>query len=78
MMSLTIALGQLGMGLGGALAGIAYTGYGYVSNTILAAISVFLMSFIVWRYIPEPKLKIEDVAPEADTILGTGAPAQEL
>ena len=77
MMSLTIALGQFGMGIGGALAGIAYTGYGYESNTILAAISVFLMSFIVWRFIPEPDLKKEDPAPDTDTIIGSGTPAQE-
>jgi predicted MFS family arabinose efflux permease len=75
MMSLTIALGQFGMGLGGALAGIAYTGYGYLSNTLLGATSVMLMSYIIWRFIPEPELKKENVTSE--TIIGTNAPAQK-
>lgn len=57
MMSLTIALGQIGLGLGGALAGIIYTGYGYASNTLCGAGSVLLMAFLVWKFIPEPELK---------------------
>ncbi len=75
MMSLTIALGQFGMGIGGALAGIAYTGYGYLSNTLLAAASVFLMSFIIWRFIPEPELKQDTTS--SKSIIGTNRPAQE-
>jgi hypothetical protein len=54
-MSLTVALGQVGFGLGGALAGPFYSGFGYGSNTIIGAISVLGMGLIVWFLVPEPK-----------------------
>ena len=57
MMSLTIALGQIGLGLGGALAGIIYTTSGFTSNTLFGAVSVLLMAFLVWKFITEPELK---------------------
>ncbi len=53
-MSLTIALGQIGMGLGGAAAGMVYTNLGFTENTLLGAVFVLLMGVIVWRMIPEP------------------------
>lgn len=56
MMSLTIALGQVGMGLGGVLSGIAYSKYGFASNTILGAISVLAMALLLKVYIIEPPL----------------------
>jgi predicted MFS family arabinose efflux permease len=54
LMSLTIALGQVGFAVGGAAAGLFYAGYGYASNTVLGAISVLLMGLIVWFLVPEP------------------------
>ncbi len=54
LMSLTVALGQVGFGLGGALAGLAYADLGYGSNTIIGAISVLGMGLIVWFLVPEP------------------------
>ena len=54
LMSLTVALGQVGFGLGGAVAGPLYAGYGYASNTILGAVSVLGMGLIVWFLVPEP------------------------
>ncbi len=57
MMSLTISLGQVGMGVGGAMAGLVYTKMGYLNNTLFGAISVLLMAYIVWKFIPEPELK---------------------
>ena len=54
LMSLTVALGQVGFALGGAIAGLLYANIGYSSNTILAAISVLLMGMIVWFFVPEP------------------------
>jgi predicted MFS family arabinose efflux permease len=62
MMSLTISLGQIGMGLGGAAAGMIYTQLGYVHNTLLGAASVLLMAFLVWKYIREPELKTKPIA----------------
>lgn len=54
LMSLTVALGQVGFGLGGALAGPLYAEHGYASNTILGAVSVLGMGLIVWFMVPEP------------------------
>ncbi len=54
LMSLAIAIGQVGMGLGSALAGVAYTEYGYVSNTLLASIAIAFMAWMVHHYLTEP------------------------
>jgi predicted MFS family arabinose efflux permease len=64
MMSLTIALGQIGMGLGGVLSGLTYSKYGYASNTILAAISVLMMVLLLKFYIVEPPLKTSAEQPQ--------------
>ena len=55
LMSLTVALGQVGFGLGGALAGPFYANFGYSSNTVIGAVSVLGMGLIVWFMVPEPK-----------------------
>jgi predicted MFS family arabinose efflux permease len=54
LMSLAVALGQVGFAAGGALAGPLFAGSGYTSNTVLGAGSVFAMGLIVWFFIPEP------------------------
>jgi predicted MFS family arabinose efflux permease len=54
LMSLTVALGQVGFALGGAVAGPLFAEVGYVSNTVLAAGSVLAMGLIVWFFVPEP------------------------
>jgi predicted MFS family arabinose efflux permease len=54
LMSLTIAIGQIGMGLGSGLAGAAYMQYGYLSNTVLGAVSMVMMAAIVHYFLPEP------------------------
>ena len=56
-MSLTVALGQIGFALGGAIAGPLYADIGYGSNTELAAASVLIMGLIVWFFVPEPPRK---------------------
>jgi predicted MFS family arabinose efflux permease len=55
LMSLTVALGQVGFGLGGAVAGPLFAQLGYGSNTVLGAVSVLGMGLIVWFLVPEPK-----------------------
>ncbi|MGM0546175.1 MAG: MFS transporter [Bacteroidota bacterium] len=57
LMSLLVAIGQVGYGLGGTIAGPAYVSHGYASNTIIGAVMIFGMAFIVWKYLPEPELK---------------------
>lgn len=62
LMSLTVALGQVGFALGGAIAGPLFAGVGYRSNTILGAIFVLTMGLIVWFLLPEPR---RDRSPDA-------------
>ena len=59
LMSLTVALGQVGFAAGGALAGPLFAGLGYRSNTLLGAVSVLGMGLIVWFLIPEPATRRE-------------------
>lgn len=54
LMSLTVALGQVGFALGGAVAGPLFADVGYASNTVLAAAAVLSMGLIVWFFVPEP------------------------
>lgn len=63
LMSFTVALGQVGFALGGAVAGPLYAGPGYLSNTLLGAVSVLGMGVLVWLRIPEPR---GDPAPAGD------------
>lgn len=56
LMSLLVAIGQVGYGLGGAVAGPFYVKYGYVSNTIIGTVMILVMAYIVWRHVPEPEL----------------------
>lgn len=54
LMSLAVAVGQVGIGISGAIAGLMYTNYGYVSNSYMGAIAITLMAFLVWKALPEP------------------------
>ncbi len=56
LLSLTVALGQVGFAVGSAMAGPLYEGGGYASSTVLAAISVLGMGLMVWYLVPEPPL----------------------
>ncbi len=55
LLALAVAIGQIGIGLGGAAAGIAYVKYGYVSNTITGAVAILGMALLVHWMLPEPK-----------------------
>ena len=55
LMSLTVALGQMGFAIGGAVAGPLFSGVGYFSNAVLGAVMVLGMGLIVWFRIPEPR-----------------------
>ncbi len=54
LMSMAVAVGQVGIGISGAAAGLTYTKVGYESNCILAAVSIGLMALLVWKGLPEP------------------------
>jgi hypothetical protein len=68
-MSLTVALGQVGFAVGGALAGPLFA-VGYWTNTMLGAISVMGMALIVWLLLPEPR--------PVEAPVGSGAAAQGI
>ena len=55
LMSLAIAVGQIGFGLGSAMAGPTFTTYGYLSNTVIGAICILLMALVVLYLLPEPE-----------------------
>lgn len=57
LMSLAIAIGQVGLGVGAAIAGFAYAKYGYAGNTLLGAASMLIMGLLVWFRIAEPRTK---------------------
>lgn len=56
-MSLSIALGQLGIGISGVAAGWLYKEYGYLSNALLGALALVLMALVVGYGLPEPDLQ---------------------
>jgi len=55
LMSLTVAIGQLGFALGGALAAISYQRFGYNASTGASAFFVLVSTVIVWKGLPEPR-----------------------
>ncbi|MDT8368877.1 MAG: MFS transporter [Longimicrobiales bacterium] len=66
LMSLSVALGQVGFAVGAAFAGWLFASTGYWSNTVLGAISVLAMGIIVWVAVPEPRGEvIAGVGPDA-------------
>jgi predicted MFS family arabinose efflux permease len=57
LMSLTVSLGQLGFGMGGAIAGVVYAKMNYLANTLIGAFFILMAGLIIWKYVPEPELK---------------------
>ena len=55
LMSLSIATGQLAMGLCSAAAGVVYTEVGYVFSSVIGGTGMLAMGFIIWRFIPETR-----------------------
>ncbi len=52
LMSLVVAIGQVGGGLGGAVAGWIYADAGFSGCTLLAAAAITVTGLIVWTRIP--------------------------
>ncbi|MDE2848676.1 MAG: MFS transporter, partial [Gemmatimonadota bacterium] len=55
LMSLSIATGQLAMGLCSAAAGVVYIEVGYVFSSVIGGTGMLAMGFIIWRFIPETR-----------------------
>ena len=66
LMSMTIALGQVGFAAGAAAAGPLYSRFGYGSNTVVGAAAVLIMAGIVGYLVPEPELHAEPSAERVD------------
>ncbi len=54
LMSVVVAIGQVGGGLGGAVAGLVYADAGFLGCTLLAALAITATGIIVIMRIPEP------------------------
>ena len=63
LMSLVIAVGQIGTGAGAVAAGFLYEAWGYRSVTFASAATVAGLAFVVWRYLPEPTAQAVDPVP---------------
>ncbi len=59
-LSLTIAVGQIGTGMGAAVGGTLYADFGYRANTIASAAAILAMAGIVWLWLPEPSEQATD------------------
>ena len=71
LMSLAIAVGQVGFGLGSAIAGPTFTKYGYLSNTAGGAFCLLLMAGVVYYFLPEPDgSPITDTSSETPEVAG--------
>ena len=75
LMSMTIALGQIGFAVGAAAAGPLYSRFGYGSNTVLGAAAVLIMAAIVAFLVPEPEpyrdtssARAGDLSPDRATV----------
>ncbi|WP_428266986.1 MFS transporter [Haliangium sp.] len=52
--SLAFSAGQIGMGVGGLLAGLAYHGYGFAGTCSTAAVLGLTLALLVYQWLPEP------------------------
>jgi len=63
LLSLAIAVGQVGTGLGASLAGQLYAHAGYRTTTFASAAALLAMTLLVWWALPEPDGQAQEVAP---------------
>ncbi len=66
LMSMTIALGQIGFAVGAAAAGPLYSRFGYGSNTVIGSAAVLIMAGIVAYLVPEPNPHHDTSSDRAD------------
>ena len=62
-LSLTIAVGQVGTGLGATFGGLLYDGMGYTANALASTAAILAMAALVWWALPEPTAQAVDPAP---------------
>jgi predicted MFS family arabinose efflux permease len=54
LLSLAVALGQVGFAVGGTVSGLLYATVGYGPTTLVASVSVLGMGLVIWFLVPEP------------------------
>lgn len=64
-LSLIVAVGQIGGGIGGAMAGVIYPRAGFLGNTLASAGGILITGLIVWLTIPEPERIGHPAPPQA-------------
>lgn len=52
-LNLTVGMGQMASGVGGALAGAAYATVGYPGTTVVGALAMVVIAVLVWAFLPE-------------------------
>lgn len=80
LMSMAVGIGQVGIGISGAVAGFVYTGAGFFSSTAIAAGAIVLMALLVRQFLPEPELtggSEKAITMLSDQPAAAGAPASE-
>ncbi len=55
LMSLAVAIGQVGMSVSASISGVLYDSSGFFANAAAAAVTIFLMAILVWKLLPEPQ-----------------------
>lgn len=66
LMSLSVAIGQLGMSVSASASGFLYESRGFFSNTVAAAIVILLMAILVHKLLPEPRSDVDAEVDAAD------------
>ncbi len=57
LMSLTVALGQVGFASGAALSGVIYSLISYRASTFVGAAVALIVTVIIWKMLPEPAVQ---------------------
>jgi predicted MFS family arabinose efflux permease len=55
LLSLTVAIGQIGISIGGAIAGPVYGYSGFLLSTVIAAVAMLGGALVVSARLPEPR-----------------------
>lgn len=64
LMSLAVAIGQVGMSVSASVSGFLYESRGFFANTAAASFTILLMAVLVHKLLPEPKDDVEVVEEE--------------
>lgn len=60
MMALAISIGQIGMAIGSGISGFIYTEFGFLGNTLIAALASVAMAVLINKYISEPRVVLRE------------------